>query len=737
MPLNFLVVMRGSVAVAFLAMCVSWGAAQEAVTSLPELGVELPIPDGFQKTTEFPGLKHPDGAGILVLTFPDPIGESIADYSVESLRREGLILLEDVPLKPVEQNRKTVKLSHRDESGNELTKWATLFGNQATTTMVLCEYPSALREKFDEIGKHVVMNARPIGRASLGMEEPIDFKLPESQLLKLAGEAPQTQIYTSDGMLPIKSPAEPLLVAGKSMERTKVGDVADFAEQRLKQTAETEILETELIKPETTDPQWRTCEIVATGRDKNSGIPLVVYQKVFVTPDAYYLVQGLVGAERRDEMLPEFRRIAEGFRTLTKEERIAMLQEYGRQRMRRPDNQMRGFARDAARRVGIPRPSPLDGPTPEQREQIQRIREMARRGEQPRGSLQDLFGEPPQEASPQNHEAARRRGEEVLREMAARRQERRTADRVRDRQSSAPFAVADIVDDRPEEDREVRLGGRRRRGEHVGGQDANDLPPAKLPRPKKPLPALRYDESAIRTSPLVGGDGNERFEELAPPSGLLVGARVVIGDSFGGSVQAIEPIFQVGRKYELSRLHGEAGQNVKLLLAPPGYAVGGVQVGAGLLMDAMRLVYMPVDGKRLNAGDREYSEWVGGSGGGTSECVSDGSLVVGVGGTYEREALMSLRLAYVNPDDVKATSENEEETSEKSAADAASAGDDAAPSGMRRWTSADGKFSVVGRLEDFDGKMATIVKGDGKRAKVPAEKLSAKDQGYLEAMGAK
>jgi hypothetical protein len=209
---------------------------------------------------------------------------------------------------------------------------------------------------------------------------------------------------------------------------------------------------------------------------------------------------------------------------------------------------------------------------------------------------------------------------------------------------------------------------------------------------------------------------------------------VALGDSFGGSVRAVEPIFQVGGKYVLSKMHGEASEDVELLIAPPGYAVGGVQVGAGMLMDAMRLVYLPIDGNRLDVRDRKYSEWVGGDGGGTSECVSDGSFVVGLGGTYEREEMKSLRLAYVDHDNVELAGVAEEKPNDKAVAKTERA---AAPSEMRRWTSADGNFSITGRLENFDGKTATIVKGDGKRAKVPAEKLSPKDQGYLEAMAPK
>ena len=51
--------------------------------------------------------------------------------------------------------------------------------------------------------------------------------------------------------------------------------------------------------------------------------------------------------------------------------------------------------------------------------------------------------------------------------------------------------------------------------------------------------------------------------------------------------------------------------------APSGFAVGETAGRAGALMDAVRLVYMHVDGNRLVPENPEYSDWVGGDGGGT------------------------------------------------------------------------------------------------------------------------
>jgi hypothetical protein len=128
--------------------------------------------------------------------------------------------------------------------------------------------------------------------------------------------------------------------------------------------------------------------------------------------------------------------------------------------------------------------------------------------------------------------------------------------------------------------------------------------------------------------------------------------------------------------------------------------------------------------------DRHYSEWVGGDGGGARESVSDGSLVVGLGGTYDKE-MRSLRLAYVPADKVTSDrgavdSPGEPERGEKQSTTSLPTRP------MRRWKSADGKFSVVARLESFDGKQATLVNSAGKTLKAPAAKLSDADRGYLE-----
>lgn len=52
---------------------------------------------------------------------------------------------------------------------------------------------------------------------------------------------------------------------------------------------------------------------MAEAQDVASGKPLLLYQALLFDKGSYILMQGLVGAPRREEYLPEFKAMARGF----------------------------------------------------------------------------------------------------------------------------------------------------------------------------------------------------------------------------------------------------------------------------------------------------------------------------------------------------------------------------------------------------------------------------------------
>jgi hypothetical protein len=292
--------------------------------------------------------------------------------------------------------------------------------------------------------------------------------------------------------------------------------------------------------------------------------------------------------------------------------------------------------------------------------------------------------------------------------MAAERNARREANRQR-RENREPA-------------RSVRFGRTTR-------QNAEAAPDAKpiavrLKKPKQKLPLFRYRDQDVQTTDAIGNEDDraESFDDRAPEGGLLVGARVIIGDSFGESVSAIEPVFQVGDEYKSSGVRGKSEGDAHVLLAPDGHAVGGVQIRAGAVMDAIRLVYMPLKGRQLDVEKVQHSDWVGGDGGSEQEIIGDGSLVVGFGGAYRDNEMREVRLHFVEPEQVRTVAVRRQPAGTK-AADGKNE--------SRTWKSASGKFSVVATLESFDGKEAVLISQDGKKIRVAPEKLTESDQEYL------
>ncbi len=301
----------------------------------------------------------------------------------------------------------------------------------------------------------------------------------------------------------------------------------------------------------------------------------------------------------------------------------------------------------------------------------------------------------------------------------------RSLDKPEAREEVRPFEPHGIPDTRRgggrplESSEEMRDESGRRRPARDTARQTRRPRPTRLPRPKQPLPEFSYARDDVMLAPELGHQSGERFEDLAPKGGLLVGLRVVRGTDFGGAVQAVEPIFQVVGRYRGAGMHGNAGEDASLLIAPEGHAVGGLQVGSGLWIDALRLVYMRVEGNKLIADNPQYSDWFGGDGGGTTEILSDGSPIVGLAGSF-KENLQSLELMYVVPEKV-----------EVEAASAPRKRSTAAADGMRRWTSAKGSSSITARLESFDGTTAKLRTAEGRGINVPAEKLSQADQEFL------
>jgi hypothetical protein len=159
--------------------------------------------------------------------------------------------------------------------------------------------------------------------------------------------------------------------------------------------------------------------------------------------------------------------------------------------------------------------------------------------------------------------------------------------------------------------------------------------------PNSPLWAKVRQVSQQRTfkthNPVGGGFGSLPFSETHPDGGVLIG--FFAGEDDGGHIGFLQPIYLTPKGEKAGQRYGVPRRPVQCLKAKPGYALGGVNLRTGGVIDALAVVFMKVDGERLNPADNYSSAQLGGQGGGPGSFTSSGSLLIGIHGKrLEREA---------------------------------------------------------------------------------------------------
>jgi hypothetical protein len=236
-----------------------------------------------------------------------------------------------------------------------------------------------------------------------------------------------------------------------------------------------------------------------------------------------------------------------------------------------------------------------------------------------------------------------------------------------------------------------------------------------------PMPPELSKAAYARPRLRAGREDGLPFSDEAPEGGLLAGLICVKGKNWGGALHAVQPVYQKSGEYVTGRRHGAPGGEEQHVVARPGYALGAVKARAGLVLNAVQLVFYRIDGQRLDPADRYESPWVGSDGGGLNELDGRGDPITGIFGTWEND-LISIGLA---PTALWDASPSSAGIQPATAAEAPPAAD------FRMFTSADGNFTLEAKLLGVENGAARLERRDGSTITVPLSKLSQADVEYL------
>lgn len=283
----------------------------------PGAGVRLVCPDGFEKSANFEGFQQAQTqASILALSMPAPFAQATAGFTPEQMKTRGWTFRSREEVK-LDQTPALLIHFEQPARGISFVKWSLALGTEKKTILVTATFPKVHEKELSDLLKSALLRTRVAQGAEAAVKPELPFAIEPSKKLKTTEGMSGTLSLTRSGVLGKNAPGDPLFLVAKSISSDLQANSRETAERRLKEMALTRDLQVEKTDAITVDglEGW---ESVAGAKEAKTGAGLVIYQVMLFDQGSYYLLQGRVGAEQRDEFLPEFKAMARSFKRRTR-----------------------------------------------------------------------------------------------------------------------------------------------------------------------------------------------------------------------------------------------------------------------------------------------------------------------------------------------------------------------------------------------------------------------------------
>lgn len=294
--------------------------------TFPSAGLEIRRPAGFEKAPNFDGFEQADTqSSILAMSTPVPFKDIIAGFTQLKMSGKGWTLLSRTEHKVQDFDGLLVHVK-QPEKDVVLLKWTLAFGDGEQTRLVTATFPQSRELEMSQMLRLAVLSTRPSGAAPAGPGADLPFTITDSKQLKRVPGVSRMLLYTKDGAFPPKLPDDPLFTVAPAIGEV-VGSAGKrrFAEEQLRgiaQIAQLSIQSTEPIKIDGLEGFESLAKADDVASEKRAATasagpsrqtPLTVYQVVLFDEKWYVVMQGLVGRDRQNEYLPEFKAMARSF----------------------------------------------------------------------------------------------------------------------------------------------------------------------------------------------------------------------------------------------------------------------------------------------------------------------------------------------------------------------------------------------------------------------------------------
>lgn len=281
---------------------------QTLYVDFPRVGVKLIRPVGFEDAESFFGFTHTEAqSSINVARTPGAVSET-ANFSAAQLAKHGMILQTKTD---VEVDGEAGMLFRVTQGA--FAKWILAVGNGDDTVLITAAFPDSTDMTLSNELKAVLLGATFIERTSSVDLPDVGFTLTISDKLKFVERTAgmgKMLLFTKDGVVPLKSPDDPVFIAAPSFRRVTIDNEKQDAERRVRQIVSANV-NSIVSNDAITIDELDGFEVVASGTNTESAAPILIYQVILYDHDGgYILMQGLVRESESDDFLPEFKTMA-------------------------------------------------------------------------------------------------------------------------------------------------------------------------------------------------------------------------------------------------------------------------------------------------------------------------------------------------------------------------------------------------------------------------------------------
>jgi hypothetical protein len=159
-------------------------------------------------------------------------------------------------------------------------------------------------------------------------------------------------------------------------------------------------------------------------------------------------------------------------------------------------------------------------------------------------------------------------------------------------------------------------------------------------------PGLRTAETQLLgATRILAGLNGDPFRDQAPRGAMLVGLDIGLGKANGKDfISSIQPHYRTATDDVPGKKYGDSSSKVVKVQAKFGYAICGLSVKSGTLVDSIKVNFMRIAGPKLTANDSYQGEWIGAAGSSAILLGGDGTPVVGLIGKASPNELTGLGL---------------------------------------------------------------------------------------------